>query len=82
MEGPFGEWPGYYASTSRPEPVLQVKAIYHRDDPIMAASPPSTPTYPGTFYGTAGSGLFKAAALWDDLEAAGVPGIKGVWKGP
>jgi UbiD family decarboxylase len=82
LEGPFGEWPGYYASTSRPEPVLQVKAIYHRNDPIMAASPPSTPTYPGTFYGTAGSGLFKAAALWDDLEAAGVPGIKGVWKLP
>ena len=25
-EGPFGEWPGYYASSTRPEPVLQVKA--------------------------------------------------------
>ena len=33
-EGPFGEWPGYYAS-SGPEPVLQVKAIYHRNDPIQ-----------------------------------------------
>src|SRR5688572_20986259 len=29
-EGPFGEWPGYYASSVRPEPVLKVKAIYHR----------------------------------------------------
>ena len=24
----------------------------------------------------------RAAALWDELEAAGVPGIKGVWKMP
>jgi UbiD family decarboxylase len=81
IEGPFGEWPGYLASTG-PEPVLQVKAIYHRDSPIMTASPPAKPTYPGTYFGTAGSALLRAAALWDDLEAAGVPGIKGVWKLP
>jgi UbiD family decarboxylase len=81
VEGPFGEWPGYYTS-SGPEPVLQVKAIYHRNDPIQTATPPARPIYPGTFYGTAGSALIRAAALWDDLEAAGVPGIKGVWKMP
>jgi 4-hydroxy-3-polyprenylbenzoate decarboxylase len=80
-EGPFGEWPGYYTS-SGPEPVLLVKAIYHRNDPIQTATPPARPIYPGTFFGTAGSGLIRAAALWDDLEAAGVPGIKGVWKMP
>ncbi len=81
QEGPFGEWPGYYTSTG-PEPVLQVKAIYHRNNPIIVGAPPAKPTYPGTYYGTAGSALFRAAALWDDLEAAGVPGIKGVWKLP
>ena len=81
QEGPFGEWPGYYASTG-PEPVLQIKSIYHRNDPIIVGAPPAKPTYPGTFYGTAGSALFRAAALWDDLETAGVPGIKGVWKLP
>jgi UbiD family decarboxylase len=80
-EGPFGEWPGYYAS-SGPEPVLQVKAIYHRDDPIQVAQPPARPIYPGTYFGTAGSALLRAASLWDDLEAAGVPGVKGVWKLP
>ena len=80
-EGPFGEWPGYYAATG-PEPVLQVKAIYHRNDPIQCATPPARPMYPGTYFGTAGSGLIRAASLWDDLEAAGVPGIKGVWKLP
>src|SRR6266852_1167714 len=80
-EGPFGEWPGYYTSRG-PEPVLQVKAIYHRNDPIQVAQPPARPIYPGTYFGTAGSALLRAASLWDDLEAAGVPGIKGVWKMP
>jgi 4-hydroxy-3-polyprenylbenzoate decarboxylase len=80
-EGPFGEWPGYYAS-SGPEPVLQIKAIYHRNAPIITGSPPALPTYPGVQYGVAGSALFRAASLWDELEAAGVPGIKGVWKVP
>jgi 4-hydroxy-3-polyprenylbenzoate decarboxylase len=81
QEGPFGEWPGYYTSTG-PEPVLQVKAIYHRDDPIIVGAPPARPTYPGTYFGTAGSALFRAASLWDELEAAGVPAVKGVWKMP
>jgi UbiD family decarboxylase len=81
VEGPFGEWPGYYAATG-PEPVLQVKAIYHRNDPIQTASPPARPIYPGTYFGTAGSALIRAAAMWDELEAAGVPGVKGVWKLP
>jgi 4-hydroxy-3-polyprenylbenzoate decarboxylase len=81
QEGPFGEWPGYYTSTG-PEPVLQVKAIYHRNDPIIVGAPPAKPTYPGTYFGTAGSALFRAASLWDELEAAGVPAVKGVWKMP
>jgi 4-hydroxy-3-polyprenylbenzoate decarboxylase len=79
-EGPFGEWPGYYASSTRPEPVLQVKAVYHRDDPIIVGAPPMKPTLPAFQQGTSGSSYIRAAALWDELEAAGVPAIKGVWK--
>ncbi len=79
-EGPFGEWPGYYASNTRPEPVMKVKAIYHRNSPIVIGSPPMRPTLPGLHAGSGGSSHIRAAALWDDLEAAGVPGIKGVWK--
>ena len=74
-EGPFGEWPGYYASESRPEPVLKVKAIYHRNNPIVIGNPPEKPTYPGRQ-----TNFTSAAAMWDALEAAGVPEIKGVWK--
>ena len=76
VEGPFGEWPGY-SSGMRPEPVVRVGAIYHRTDPIIIGQPPVRPTYPGRHTHIAGS-----AALWDALEAAGVPGITGVWKMP
>ncbi|HZS64901.1 MAG TPA: UbiD family decarboxylase [Xanthobacteraceae bacterium] len=80
-EGPFGEWPGYYTSTG-PAPVLDVKAIYHRNAPIVTGSPPMKPTYPGAYYGIASTSLLRAANLWDELEAAGVPGVTGVWKMP
>jgi 4-hydroxy-3-polyprenylbenzoate decarboxylase len=79
-EGPFGEWPGYYASSARPEPVLKVKAIYHRDDPIVVGAPPVKPTLKALHGLRIGSAPIRAAALWDELEAAGVPGVKGVWK--
>ncbi|MEA2642307.1 MAG: hypothetical protein QOF51_3701 [Chloroflexota bacterium] len=76
LEGPFGEWPGYYASDTRPEPVLRVEAIYHRNSPIIVGQPPAKPTLPGRL----GHSQSNAAAIWDALEASGVPGIKGVWK--
>ena len=75
LEGPFAEWPGYYATDAHPEPVVRVGAIYHRDDPIVIGQPPAKPTFPGRQPSLSGM-----AALWDALEAAGVPGIKGVWK--
>ena len=43
IEGPFGEWTGYYASDLRPEPVLDIKAdlLPQRSDParLRAAAP-------------------------------------------
>jgi UbiD family decarboxylase len=74
-EGPFAEWTGYYASDIRPEAVIRVSRIYHRDNPIILGQPPAKPTYPGRQ-----TDLAQIAALWDSLEAAGVAEIKGVWK--
>ncbi|RKY00940.1 MAG: phenylphosphate carboxylase subunit alpha [Spirochaetes bacterium] len=34
-EGPFGEYVGYRASKRSPKPVLKVKAITHRNNPIL-----------------------------------------------
>ncbi|UCF95462.1 MAG: UbiD family decarboxylase, partial [Desulfobacterales bacterium] len=76
-EGPFGEWPGYYASGERAEPVIHVKKIYHRNDPIIIGQPPVKPNYPGRQIK-----IPRVAALWDAIEAAGVSDVKGVWKMP
>ncbi len=72
-EGPFGEWPGYYASEG-PQPVLRVETIYHRHDAIVIGQPPTKPNLPGRQVKIA-----SLAALWDALEGAGVPGVQGVW---
>ena len=34
-KGPYGEWTGYYASGERTEPMLKVKRLMHRTNPII-----------------------------------------------
>jgi len=71
-EGPYGEWTGYYASGERSEPILKVKRLMHRNDPIMTAAPSSRPP------GGSDDGLLRSAFVWDHLEKAGVPDVRGV----
>jgi 4-hydroxy-3-polyprenylbenzoate decarboxylase len=75
MEGPFGEWTGYYASGTRPSPVIRVKSIYHRNDPILTVLP-DFKSYPLSSYLFL---VFCAAGLWNEIEQAGITDIKGVW---
>ncbi len=75
VEGPFGEWTGYYASASREEPVLQVKAIYHRNNPIIVGSPPNRPPDEQSHY----RAFMRSALMWEEIEKAGVPDVTGVW---
>src|SRR5262245_35484833 len=43
-EGPFGEWPGYFTEENVGEtPVMVVKRVYYRNDPIMLGEPPLKP---------------------------------------
>jgi 4-hydroxy-3-polyprenylbenzoate decarboxylase len=74
-EGPFGEWTGYYASAERPEPIVKVKRLYHRNDPIILGSPPGRPPAELGWYRT----YLRSAIIWDEIEKAGVPDVKGVW---
>ena len=74
-EGPFGEWTGYYASSIRPEPVVRVKNIYHRNNPILCCARPGRP--PSDY--SLAKCLVKAGLIWDQVEKAGVPDVKGVW---
>ena len=42
-EGPFGEFTGYYASSPSEQPVVQVRRVYFRDDPILSVASPMRP---------------------------------------
>jgi 4-hydroxy-3-polyprenylbenzoate decarboxylase len=70
-EGPFGEWTGYYASGTRNEPVVRVKTVMYRHDPIILGMPP----------GISGKSVpLSAANVWLALEKAGVTDVRGVWE--
>ena len=76
-EGPFGEWPGYYSGgtrgTGRPQPVIRVKALYFRDEPIIVNQAPMWPGAPVMGLPT------SAGLLWDQLESMGIQDIAGVY---
>jgi UbiD family decarboxylase len=74
-EGPFGEWTGYYASDVRDEPVLDIKAIYHRNNPIILGCPPNRPPDELARY----RAVIRSGLLKQELERAGLSGIKAVW---
>ena len=75
VEGPFGEWTGYYASDLRPEPVLDIKAVYYRDNPILLGCPPERPPDEICRY----RAVVRSALLRDNIEKAGVPGVTAAW---
>jgi UbiD family decarboxylase len=77
-EGPFGEWHGYYANLglrSVPEPVVHVKTILHRNDPILSCMMPSAPPCEESLE----ESIRNSATIWEKLDKCDLPGIKGVW---
>lgn len=74
-EGPFGEWHGYYAGGARPEPVITIQRIYYRNNPILTCAASQKPPHSHLFERC----FLRSAALWDSLDSASVPDIKGVW---
>ena len=74
LEGPFGEFTGYYAADKRPCPVMAVTAVHYRNDPILLGSPPMKP--PRFHFGLP----FRAASIWSNLEISGVTDVVGVWQ--
>ena len=77
-EGPLGEWTGYYAGGVRDEPVMRIRRVYFRNDPIMTGAPPSRPPTEAAFYKC----FWRSATIWEELEHAGVPDVVGVWCPP
>ncbi len=76
MEGPFGEWTGHYAGGANMTPVLDVKAIYHRDDPILAGVPPmgAGPDEMARY-----RAVMRSAMIKQNMTNAGVPDVQQVW---
>ncbi|MDP6175157.1 MAG: UbiD family decarboxylase, partial [Rhodospirillales bacterium] len=79
MEGPLGEVTGYYGNPPAPQPVIQVKALHMRHEPILTAA--LMADYPASEVG-AYYAIMRSAGIWEDLERMGITGIHGVWSHP
>jgi UbiD family decarboxylase len=75
-EGPFGEWTGYYASDESAQPVLEIEAVYHRNDPIILGVPPLGG---GSDEMARYRAIMRSAMLKYELRNAGVPDVTQVW---
>ena len=78
MEGPFGEYPGYYGGLANPKPTVVVQTMTYRNDAIFrgneeGSSPGRLCESPYYVVPT------MCAIAWNWLEEAGVPGVKDVW---
>jgi UbiD family decarboxylase len=74
-EGPFGEFTGYYASPQSNQPVIRVRRVYYRNDPILTMATPMRPPTDLSY----GKCIVKAGMIWDEVERAGLAGVTGVW---
>ena len=74
-EGPFGEFTGYYAGGRSDQPVVRVRRVYHRRDPILTIATPMRPPSDFSF----SKCVMKAGMIWDEVERAGLSGVTGVW---
>jgi 4-hydroxy-3-polyprenylbenzoate decarboxylase len=73
-EGPFGEFQGYYGRPGGPTPFIKIEAIRFRNNPILTSA--LMADWPSNECGVMW-GLAKAAKVWSDLDALGVPGLNG-----
>ncbi len=76
LEGPFGEWTGHYAGGASQVPVLDIAAIYHRNDPILLGVPPmgAGPDELARY-----RAVLRSAMIKQNITNAGVPDVKRVW---
>ena len=79
LEGPLGEFTGYYGNPRAPQPVIEIQALHMRHSPILTAA--LMADYPsceiGAYYA-----IMRSAGIWEDLDGLGIPGIVGVYAHP
>ena len=79
LEGPFGEFTGYYGRPEGEAPLVEITALHHRSQPIMTNA--LMADYPSCEQ----SGFFaiiRSARVWNDFDKLGIPGIEGVYCHP
>src|SRR6202000_3181487 len=54
---------------------IRIATMMHRDNPILMGAIPAVPPNDNTFY----LGAYRCGAIWTQLEAAGIPEVRGVW---
>ncbi len=78
-EGPFGEYTGYYSGKGRiPREFINVKAVTFRNNPILWSTTVGKPVTDTHMI----QSINRSSALWEGLQAVGVPGITGVYCPP
>ncbi len=81
MEGPFGEYTGFYGGARQPKPTINVECITFRNNPIFHGGPVGIS--PGHLEESIVFTAPMCAALaWKYLEDAGIPNVLGVWGSP
>jgi 4-hydroxy-3-polyprenylbenzoate decarboxylase len=75
LEGPMGEWTGYFGHGALPEPVIHVNALYHRNDPILLGMPPFRYRGATNHFGIP----TRAVHLKEKLQRAGVEEVLDAW---
>jgi phenylphosphate carboxylase beta subunit len=77
-EGPFGEHSGYYRASPGPQPCITVRAISHRNNPILWATTVGMPITDTHMLVS----MSSTASLWNDIQNMRIPGIKGIYCPP
>lgn len=75
LEGPFGEFTGYFGGGRREQYYVDITGMYFRNDPVLLVSPPGPLPNDMSFQ----FALMRAANVKAALVRAGVPGVKAVW---
>ncbi|MCC6140755.1 MAG: UbiD family decarboxylase [Nitrospira sp.] len=79
IEGPLGEFHGFYSEAPTRKPVIDVTAVRFRKSPIMTAA--LMALYPSGEIG-AYQTIMRSARILDDLDNIQCPGVKGVYCHP
>jgi len=81
IEGPFGEYTGYYTDElvkPIPKPAIDVKRIYHRNNPILLAASVGRPVNDNHMM----LAFVRNATLWTELVKMGMKGLQSVYMPP